>query len=187
MNCRDWEERIALYVGGDATPAEAAEVERHVGECAGCQVFASGMKQSMELLHGAHEEPLDAAHYAAVRARVITEIERGRAPWWRRAWVYGLVASAVVVLVLVSVRPAPRRPREVARVTTPPAPALAPVASPAPSANQGVGSGPGGPPHIRAHRRPNRRQPAETVLVKLETDNPDVVIYWIAERKGDLK
>ena len=35
----------------------------------------------------------------------------------------------------------------------------------------------------RRKRLPHRQ--AETILVKLETDNPDVVIYWIAEKKGD--
>jgi RNA polymerase sigma-70 factor (ECF subfamily) len=39
--------------------------------------------------------------------------------------------------------------------------------------DRGVARGPGGPPS------------KETIVVKLETDNPDVVIYWIAEKKGD--
>ena len=30
-------------------------------------------------------------------------------------------------------------------------------------------------------------EPSETVLMKIETDNPDVVIYWIAETKGETK
>jgi hypothetical protein len=30
-------------------------------------------------------------------------------------------------------------------------------------------------------------QPSETVVLKIETDNPDVVIYWIAETKGETK
>jgi len=41
-------------------------------------------------------------------------------------------------------------------------------------------------PHQKVGRR--KRLPhhdAETIVVKLETDNPDVVIYWIAEKKGD--
>ena len=47
MNCLDWEERIALYAGGDLTGAEAAEVERHVADCAGCQVFWSGLRETL--------------------------------------------------------------------------------------------------------------------------------------------
>jgi hypothetical protein len=40
---------------------------------------------------------------------------------------------------------------------------------------------------VRAEKRPAavRRVKGEQLLIKLETDNPDVVIYWIAEKRGD--
>jgi hypothetical protein len=34
--------------------------------------------------------------------------------------------------------------------------------------------------------RPRKPQDSENVVIKIETDNPDVVIYWIAE-KGETK
>jgi anti-sigma factor RsiW len=78
MNCVDWEERIALYAGGDLAPAEAQAVERHVAECAGCQMLLSGLRQSLALVREVHSEPVEAAHFAAVRARVLAELERVR-------------------------------------------------------------------------------------------------------------
>ena len=54
MNCSVWEERIALYQGGDLPSGQVQEVERHLGECAGCQVFASGLKETLEVLREAH-------------------------------------------------------------------------------------------------------------------------------------
>jgi hypothetical protein len=176
MNCQEWEERIALYAAGDAAPGEVAEIERHVAECQGCQVFWSGMKESLVWLREAHREEIAPAHYAVVRARVMAELERGRARWWRRVWVYGL-AAVVVAAVMAVVRPHAAAPP--VRTTQ------AVVVKPA-DAGQGAGSKPGGLPHDRVGRR--KRLPhdkAETILVKLETDNPDVVIYWIAEKKGD--
>ena len=71
MSCVDWEERIALYAGGDLAAAEAQAVERHVAECGGCQLLLSGLRESLGLLREAHGEPVEAAHFAAVRARVI--------------------------------------------------------------------------------------------------------------------
>jgi hypothetical protein len=38
------------------------------------------------------------------------------------------------------------------------------------------------PPKVR----PRAPQASEDVVMKIETDNPDVVIYWIAE-KGETK
>jgi len=179
MNCSHWEERIALHAGGDLPPAEAVEVERHLRECAGCQVLASGLKQSLALLREAHDEPLAAAHFSAVRARVVAELEKGRRPSWWWAWTYGLAAVAVALLVMLALRPG--RTPVVARTNrslTVAAPSLPAVAVPEPAT----------PPHRRVARRVvrvNVPEP-EPLIVKLQTDDPNVVIYWIADRKkGD--
>jgi len=172
MNCTGWEERLGLYAGGDLAPLQAAEVEHHLAECAGCQLFASGLKASLELLRDAHGEALDAAHFAAVRARVVAQLAHERRPLWRRAWVYRLAAVAAALLVGVAVRPsrwvAPRPP-EVAMVHPPVA--VQPVPPPRP---------------VRVRHKPrSKAAPGEQVLVRLVTDNPDVVIYWISETRGE--
>ena len=169
MNCVDWEERIALYSGGDLAPEEAQAAERHVAECAGCQLLLSGLRESLSLVREAHVEGVDAAHFAAVRARVLAELERGPARRWRFGWVYALAAAAVVMLIALWPRPEQRMV-----VAMPPAPA-APVVARVPI--------PAGP----LHRETRERKGVETVMVKLETDDPDVVIYWIAETKGETK
>jgi len=174
MNCADWEERIALYAGSDLGPAKAAEVERHLAECAGCQMFAGGLKASLGLLRDAHGEALDAAHFAAVRSRVVAQLAHERRPLWRRAWVYGLAAVAAALLVALALRPsrwvAPRPP-EVAMVRPPAAATVRPTPPPRP---------------VRARHKPRPKvAPGEPVLVRLVTDNPDVVIYWISETRGE--
>jgi hypothetical protein len=180
MNCGDWEERIALHAGGDLPPAEAVKVGRHLRECAGCQVLASGLKQSLALLREAHHEPLAAAHFSAVRARVVAELAQERRPLWRRAWSYGLVAAAVALLVMLALRPGrtPERRTPVAAASHPPVVAVREPAT---------------PPQRSVARRKASRAPAsqvvpdrEPLIVKLQTDDPNVVIYWIADRKrGD--
>jgi hypothetical protein len=177
MNCVEWEERIALYTGGELAGEDAAEVERHVGQCPGCQVFASGMRQSLEFLTSAHQDVPDPAHFAAVRARVLSDI-RGRGH--RFVWsVIAAVAAAVAILLVVL------RPHPVRKVDTP-----QPVVAHAPA--------PQPPPVERAelvkHRRksmrrravvvakaPPRHEEAKPLVVKLVTDDPNVVIYWISE------
>jgi hypothetical protein len=185
MSCSEWEERIALHAGGDLSPVDAEAVERHVAECATCQELLSGLRQSEELLRGAHAEPVDSAHYAAVRARVMSELAGERRPWWRQAWVYGLVAAAV--LLAVSLRP--RQPQTVAVMK--PAP-VTPVLPAPPAAHEAVRQA-AAPVHRRPRRKPAVKTvetvtaPAEPLVVKLITDDPDVVIYWItgSETKGE--
>lgn len=172
MNCAEWRERIALD--------EAAGVEEHLRGCADCREFAAGLRASLELLRAAHAEEIAPAHYTALRARVMAEVRRPR----RRAWVWAVVGAAMVLIVAVAaidrrMRPAPL-PR--AAAVLPSAPPL-PVGSAPSRARSAIAPRRVG--RARPVRRLRRNAPAETVLVKLETDNPDVVIYWIAETKGE--
>jgi hypothetical protein len=164
-------------------------VERHLGECPGCQMFSSGLTESQGVLQEFHREPLAPAHFAAVRARVLAELERRRRPFWRRGWAFGFAAVAVALLVVVAPpvrsllapnpRPIPKSPVAssagglAAGVFVPPDSQGAPVTQ--------------GSPRIASHPRRARlkAQRGEPVLIRIVSDNPDVVIYWIAEARGD--
>jgi len=189
MNCRNWEERIALYAGGDLPLAEAVEVERHLGDCPGCQVFASGLKESLELLQGAHAEPVAAAHFAAVRARVMAELEGARQPWWRKVWVYGLAAAAAALFLILALRPGPPAPVHHLAVQAPPpaAPVEAPPVVPRVASHVQRKSATRRPHLEVSVRPPLARAPdlGPPVVVKLVTDDPDVVIYWITDKSGE--
>jgi hypothetical protein len=161
MNCVEWQERIALHAGGDAGPAEAATVEQHLGECAGCQVFWSGMKESLAVLREVHAELPEAAHFAAMRARVIGEIEGSRHGWRRLAWISAVAAMAVLAMTLWPSRTAVPAPQRM-MAAIPSAPL---VVSPA------------RPTHV-ARVRPEKREP---LTIRLQTSDPNIVIYWIAE------
>jgi len=173
MNCVDWEERIALYAGGDLDSREAQAVERHLSECAGCQAVLSGLRESLALAREAHAEPVEAAHFAAVRARVLAELERAPARRWRFAWAAALGAAAAVLLMALWPRPEMRL-----AVPMPQAPAAAAVARTVLPSH----------PKMAAKARPPQpveRAAAPPMVVKLLTDDPDVVIYWITDTKGE--
>lgn len=186
MNCANWEERIALYEGDDLAPDEGAEVERHLAGCAGCQVFASGIRQSLALLREAHAEPLDASAFAAVRARVIGELER---PPVRRWWpALAAAFAAALIVAMFAIRATPPRKQVIAVRTAPPRPVEVPrLAEAAPSPPPAV--------VVRVHhRRPRRKaaveasgEEAKPLVVKMVTDDPDIVIYWIADTRGEPK
>jgi hypothetical protein len=185
MNCANWEERIALYMGEDLERVEAVEVERHLGECPGCQVFASGIRESMVILRQTHVEDAHEAASAAVRARVMAALEKQRQPWWRSAWVYSVCAAAMLLLVFVLW---PRHRVEVAHreapapqplvIADPPVPRKAAPVRVMRVRRQRRPAKPVGPPLIAAH-------PAKPLVVKLVTDDPDVVIYWITDTTGE--
>lgn len=148
-------------------------------------------EESLELLREAHREPLDEPHFAAVRANVMAQIAAGRraAPrvWW---FSFVGVVAAVLVASLWVKGPAPSR---VAR-RAPKAPnAVKTLAASAPVSvdNQVLSS------HERAERKPGGRpkglapqsivgpRVSQPLVVKMVTDDPDVVIYWITEGIGE--
>jgi anti-sigma factor RsiW len=175
MNCTVWEERVALHAGGDLPRAEVTEVEAHLAACDGCRRVAAMYGSGLELLREAHGEPIAAAHYAAVRARVLEELRRPRLSAWRRVWVGGLAAAAAVVLMLLP-RPVQTPERiEIAAIR----PAAPQIEGPSPVARARV---------VHPRRAVARavvsgaeKRPAEPLVIKLLTEDPNVVIYWIAD------
>ena len=106
-------------------------------------------------------------------------MEQARRPMWQWAWSLGLAAALVALLVMLALRPG-RTPVAVRSNRSLTVAALSP-----PAVRESV-SAP--PPHRRVVRRKVNREPTpqlEPLIVKLQTDDPNVVIYWIADRKGE--
>jgi hypothetical protein len=119
------------------------------------------------------EEEIAEAEYAELRRRVLARVRAGR----RTAWWWSAAAAAVVAVLSANAlwrpRPAPHvPPRQEAR-----APVLIPAMSP--------------PPHRTPARvkraRAVKPAAAEPLLVKMLTDDPDIVIYWLVDRNGELE
>jgi anti-sigma factor RsiW len=184
MNCKDWEERIAMSASGDLSPEPRAEVERHLAECGECRGFAQGIEDSLALLRSAHEEAIAAGHYAAVRARVQDRMARERRSAWRRwVWAPAFVAAGLALVgVFLTKRPGERpkvyvaevRPRVAQEVP------VRPVEPVTPRAVQRR-------PRIRRRVAPEPQPPVEPLVIKLITDDPNVVIYWFADGKGEAQ
>jgi len=174
MNCREWEERIALHAGGDLPHGEAAGTEAHLQDCPSCREFAAEMGVHGAWMREVHRELPAAADFAAVRAGVLKRLERKQRPAaWGLVWAGGLTALAAMFLLLWhSSRREPARP----------APQVAVARSPVPTVENPLTR-----PARRRHRahvvRP--KQTPEPLLVKLITDDPDVVIYLVVDSKGD--
>jgi hypothetical protein len=135
-------------------------------------------ERTVEFLREVHQERLDEAHYAAVRARVLERVQpRPRRLFWPVWAAASLVAVAVGAWIWVisvgQVGQAIRLPS----AGQGPAPPIAGTKAPEMAAVAPK------PKPKRAHRL--EKTPAEPLLVKLVTDDPDVVIYWIADPKGD--
>jgi hypothetical protein len=163
MNCSDWQMRIAAE-------EVTAEVDRHLAECSECRAFVSDLAA---IADGMRAMDADAASYAVVRARVMEAVRPRR----RFVWFYAAAAAlATACLALIWITaplraPAPGPPAALAYRISPPE-WKPPVVV---QAKRGV------------VRRPFRPQPPPEQLtaIKLLTDDPNVVIIWLLDKKGD--
>jgi anti-sigma factor RsiW len=185
MTCATWERDVALYAGGDLPAARIAEVELHLAGCADCRALLEDLRAERALLEEISDAQLEASLAAEVRTRVLerlAETAAGSTGW--SYWKWALVAALLLVALLL---PYGWRGRQAARVARLPKPApMISQVEPAPrapivAANQ----------RVRRRRHPAHVEPvmvAQThtpLLVKFVTSDPDIVIYWLVDQKGE--
>jgi hypothetical protein len=165
MNCGRFESMIALDVEGDLPMRQAARLAQHLAICAGCRQFAEEILESQAWMKSLRLE--------APPASVMVEVRRQRpgrtVPWPFLRWAPLAVTAGLFLAMLpdvVSRRPELAPPKlEIATVNAiPPAAPVARVIAP-----------------VRKRRRAPKPEP---LLVKLVTDDPEVVIYWLVDHNG---
>ena len=231
--CSEWQERAALFAGGDLPPAETSEVEAHLAGCPSCQ--ASRLNCAPISIYSAPDirGPSRPNRYVRLRARIMQRVDAGSrgvglggSPFWpsllsRRCY---LRSSGRSPRCAQSPQDAFRRPHpECLRLSTQVqrCAALSPLQSLAAASPPGrhhtlagsfekaaalyaragtpLGEGRGSgrrriarrrrwrrsfPPRW-AHLRQRPQPPPSRLVVKLLTNDPNVVIYWITDTKGD--
>jgi len=164
-NCSDWEQEIAGEL-------ESPELAQHLEACGRCRDFSGEIAKNRAALG---ELTIDAAVFTAVRQRVLGEIQakKQRARWW----VWSAVAAAACVAIVSALYFAPRPQK-----FTTPAPIVARIDPPRDWAQRTVR-------HISSGRHLGKPRPVQKtepiVAIKMLTDDPNVIIIWLVDQKGD--
>ena len=181
MKCVFSENDIALYIEGDLPEASLRKIEAHLRECTACCDLAEDFRESQSIFRTLRAETVSAAAMAGVRNRVLAEVSgiRSSTVWgrklerflysgFRRGFVTaGLTAFVIAAgIVLWPAEEVPLPPR-IAVVSTPPVQTVV-----VPAVHKAA-----------AVRRKKAREPVQTV-VKLLTDDPNIVIYWVVSENG---
>ena len=75
MNCDHARERLALYAGGDLEGTEAATLDHHLQECAGCRRFYEGLESNHALLRSLRREAVTPASLSQMRAGLFYKLQ----------------------------------------------------------------------------------------------------------------
>ena len=174
MSCQAFEALIALYVEGDLPGQDTPRVEKHLAVCADCRELLEDFRASQAAVKELGSETVDAALLTAVRAGVLARIDGRRKALW--PWMAAATAALALLAVLTPWRrPAPEQPRPVVVAQAPPS-VQAPPNTPAPDYR----------PAVRRSSRPSSaRRPVPQLVVKMLTDDPDIVIIWLVDQTGD--
>jgi hypothetical protein len=172
-SCSDWEQEIA----GESDSAGLAE---HLHACGRCREFAQELEENRAALG---EIAVPPAAFEAVRRRVLGEIEgkRRRATWW--GWFAVASAACLAVLGILYALPRlqnPAAPAALAAKMGPPRiewtlPRIRRVAA-RPRIHHKFG-----PDFAKA----TPAQKTEPLVVKMLTNDPNVIIIWLVDQKGD--
>ncbi|MBZ5593973.1 MAG: zf-HC2 domain-containing protein [Acidobacteriia bacterium] len=170
MSCAKFEPLIALYVESDLPENETRLVETHLDACDGCRKSAAAMRDSQAVLKVLRTDFVEEHVFQEVRTEVLSRLSIPRKIAWPRYAIAAMLLIGLWAGWLRLTRPAASlefQPR--AAVNTPP-----PVA-PVQALRQRVRSA-----HVSRHRafKP------EPLVVKMITDDPQVVIYWLVDQNG---
>jgi hypothetical protein len=206
MNCARWQRLVALYVGDDLDRSRSARVKQHLSACPSCRDLEQDLRRDLQTLGDLDAAATATLDLGSVRGAVLEKIEnrRKRSPMLLQPRLLAALAMVVVVIALALVFRQSRGAgalRTVSRGIPSPAPGQAAVPKPRET------SPPQPTPEfarpipntantllVRAETSPSDSSapfppsvPVEPMTIKILTDDPEVVIYWIVDPKGDEK
>ncbi|HVW10080.1 MAG TPA: zf-HC2 domain-containing protein [Bryobacteraceae bacterium] len=172
MNCEKTCELIALAASGDVTAAERTAIDRHLANCAICREEAAAFAALTGELAAMRDESAGEGVFSAVRACVLKEISGSRRPICLKAWPAFAAAIACTAILVVLLRPVPTPPQPLPEVReAEPSVSLPAVPETAPARA------------AKPHVTPIHKQ-SEPLVIQMLTDDPNVIIYWIADARG---
>jgi hypothetical protein len=73
MKCAHFRELLAPYVEGDVSAGEAADITRHLRECAGCSTFCQELRETQLIFGSLRNECVSESALAGVRHAVLSQ------------------------------------------------------------------------------------------------------------------
>jgi hypothetical protein len=137
--------------------AATQETQRHLGHCAACRALAEEIRANSEIFHAMASDPMPSVRHAVI-AKIAAQSARKNI----LRWGWALAATAAIALAALLAIPREQKLPPVHLALAPmkfDIPAIAP--------------------------KPKPVAPAKPLMVKMLTDDPNVVIYWEIDSEGD--
>ena len=174
MSCAKFESLIALYVESDLTETDGRLVESHLETCHGCRDFAADIRESQSALKELRVDFVEESALHEVRAEVLYGLSISRkSTAWPRYAIAAMLLAGLWAGWLWRARTAALPEVQARAVMIAPPPFVAVPAQRVRTARV-----------TRQHRQPAPAFQSEPLVVKMITDDPQVVIYWLVSQNG---
>lgn len=185
MKC-DWRtEAIALYIEGDLPAKQALELEQHIQSCDACRQFLTEMASTETIFKSLNSEFVEPAILRNIRSRVLEEVVKLDAPrgwfWGGLRWRYALFGAVALLFGLAAVWQlrVPSAPQQ-----KPLVPVAVVIEQPKPPDLVVVKAEPVRPRVSKRRIAPPKPAGTEDMVVQIQTNDPNIVIYWLIEQGG---
>ncbi len=192
MNCKYPESELALYAGDDLAQAKMDDISAHLQLCDECRLIVEDLRETQSVFQSIRRDTVSPSALALLRTSVLEEIaaRNARRPWTR--WVYALAGAgfaAVAVLGVLSILPERPAAVQTSAVYAPARPMESPATVDAVNAVRSTV----GVPKVKRVRHSEQRhvapdeassKPPQEIVVKLLTDDPNIIIYWLVDQNG---
>ena len=193
MSC-SFEALVALHVEGDLDESERQRVESHLRTCSECWDLAEDLRESQAIFKSIRQDVPNQAMLSAVRARVLEDVAGMQSGgWFSRFFPFGFRQRATLagIALLIIGGGALWLGRGPEAPVVPPPPVAASLQVAPETVTPPVALPVSRPP--AAKLRVQRPRPAtvpqdqepQQVTIRLVTDDPNVIIYWLGDEKGD--
>jgi hypothetical protein len=203
MSCHDFEKLVALDVEGDLDVVEGRRLEAHLERCLACRQLAEELKQSQSAFKSIKQDLPDEAALLSIRTRVLADVgDMQSDSWFGRIFINGFrqrVTLAAVALLTIAgwvlwhsqpahspaVTPSAPVAMNHPPVMDPDPEAVAVAPLPTPVRKPRVRLPKSVPAPLPAASTVIPEEPQAQVTIRLLTDDPTVIIYWLGDEKGD--
>jgi anti-sigma factor RsiW len=198
MKCRYSENDIALFLEQDIALPQGREIEKHLAICDACREFADELRESQSVFKSLRQDMVSAGALVSVRTKVLAEVGARRVRPALGRWIYALAGASFVAVMAIGVaqyehvrKPVAPPVQQIVKSDALPRASQAAVPLTRATLTAGVRkpkararvSVPLTGPQEAAHAEIST-EPPKQLVVKLLTDDPNIVIYWLVDEKN---
>ncbi len=172
MKCREYQRLATLDASADLSPRFSRRLAEHLAACAACRESADSLAGLPADLAALGAGDMDEEALARARGRALARVQTERRPVRVWPWLLPIPAAAALAFLFF-----------VPRVPAPPVAVVRSIAPPA-QWDRRTASVVRPKPH-RSGQTTKNDGLSYPLVIRLATSDPDVVIYWTVEGKGD--